>query len=1000
MTLIPRSHQWIVGICSIIFDIDVGQRTEHLVPEGCLSKEEQHDVAFHSFPDSMSMELHARTSIKDSTFFFRVRRRGKLPNGTLAATPLAESVDGESGSGTDGSAASSPGTIAKAHADSDNAKHGEEQTNSSDGEERSKEERFLYGFVFCRQRQDASLRRGGEQMSVVVLAEHPLSSVLQPLSVVAGHQYFGSPGKGALQQVYDEVCRWPCPVAGAQLQLPVAFTPLTARLPAWNTLPHPSTLTAPEQYGNNTLPFLRSTSVRTMPLPAGPSLGGTSYRRIPSQTDDGSAQVLVGVPGIRTSSGMSGALSTASSAASGLLSPSGSAPVLPPLGSPAATAAALAASPFLSSSGGVQAAQIAVAPAQQHLERAGSSCGGTDSTGLATQRMSSSAEVSLSPSGIAPTSSGGGGGANSAGNLSLSGINSSAARGEIAATGSLRQISGLLAEGGCSPAAVPIYPVVAVVGPGGGPVPTHQRSRSSVQVPSRSSSYAGALDDAAQTANNSNGGGRTPQGQHELPEDQGGSRGGASQGYRRTPSTSQIGAVDGAAIHGAFHEVDVYTPLSAHLPRLWQLWEMTLLGRALLLVAPTPGETSAGVAALLSLVAPLPYAADFRPYYCIHDTAFSRMASGVLPGPEARDVPTLLGVTNLYFIRALPHWPNVLSIGKREGAVAAVQPSGSLAASISRANAAVQALRQRTQGASVLMSGHTEALWSTYKPLCRPDQALLQKLMLPKPGDVKSKVARIAFVNSDLIRRHFAELTTAFLAPFSRYFEPDPANDGRVPGWNSEEFLFGLRSGGVPLPQPLLDRVGSPSATVELYARFTSCLNFAAWFAARRRHVAHLIAPSWPRKGGTSKEGGHGSANGRDDSVGGSAGTLRGKGMAAMPEGGEEDEEGGIASWFSSAAQHLDEVKLIGLFFSVEQQLMEAQVEAASPDAPDEAPATVSRLQREMTMLFFGARMPEELQLTCVSSPARRALLSSLPLTAGQMARMQQLLDMLQVGGK
>jgi hypothetical protein len=58
--------------------------------------------------------------------------------------------------------------------------------------------------VFCRQRQDASLRRGGEQISVVVLAEHPLSSVLLPLAVVAGHQYFGSPGRPALQQVGAE----------------------------------------------------------------------------------------------------------------------------------------------------------------------------------------------------------------------------------------------------------------------------------------------------------------------------------------------------------------------------------------------------------------------------------------------------------------------------------------------------------------------------------------------------------------------------------------------------------------------------------------------------------------------------------------------------------------------------------------------------------------------------------------------------------------------------
>lgn len=98
-------------------------------------------------------------------------------------------------------------------------------------------------------------------------------------------------------------------------------------------------------------------------------------------------------------------------------------------------------------------------------------------------------------------------------------------------------------------------------------------------------------------------------------------------------------------------QLDVFTPLAAHLQRLWTLWEMTLLGRALMVVAPTPGETSTTVAALLALVAPLPYALDFRPYFCIHDTAFARLAAGVMPGPEARDVPSLIGVTNLYFIR-------------------------------------------------------------------------------------------------------------------------------------------------------------------------------------------------------------------------------------------------------------------------------------------------------------------------------------------------------------
>jgi hypothetical protein len=50
-------------------------------------------------------------------------------------------------------------------------------------------------YVFCRQRQDESLRRGGEQASVVVLAVQPLGSVLLPLSQAAGHAYFS---EGAL----------------------------------------------------------------------------------------------------------------------------------------------------------------------------------------------------------------------------------------------------------------------------------------------------------------------------------------------------------------------------------------------------------------------------------------------------------------------------------------------------------------------------------------------------------------------------------------------------------------------------------------------------------------------------------------------------------------------------------------------------------------------------------------------------------------------------------
>lgn len=55
-------------------------------------------------------------------------------------------------------------------------------------------------FVFCRQRQDERLRRGGEQKSIVVLSEQPYSSALTPLAQYAGPLYFNV-GQTALDEV-------------------------------------------------------------------------------------------------------------------------------------------------------------------------------------------------------------------------------------------------------------------------------------------------------------------------------------------------------------------------------------------------------------------------------------------------------------------------------------------------------------------------------------------------------------------------------------------------------------------------------------------------------------------------------------------------------------------------------------------------------------------------------------------------------------------------------
>lgn len=55
-------------------------------------------------------------------------------------------------------------------------------------------------FVYCRQRQDDRLKRGGEQKSLVLLSLYPFTHALSQVSQWAGPLYFNQ-GLSALQEV-------------------------------------------------------------------------------------------------------------------------------------------------------------------------------------------------------------------------------------------------------------------------------------------------------------------------------------------------------------------------------------------------------------------------------------------------------------------------------------------------------------------------------------------------------------------------------------------------------------------------------------------------------------------------------------------------------------------------------------------------------------------------------------------------------------------------------
>ncbi|KAK9831905.1 hypothetical protein WJX81_007718 [Elliptochloris bilobata] len=637
--------EWCLAICSVVFDIDRGQLVECCYPSAALSAKELAAIAFHAFPDSMSMEMHSRSSVRDSTFFFRIRR----------------CVSPHAASGGRGEAPRLAGAAAAAD---------EEQRYDSE------EAEFLYGFVYCRQRTDERLRRGGEQKSVVVLATVPHSSVLRPLSQHAGALYFNR-GPAALAEVYAEVLDWEPPTCAGR--------PVVA-------------------------------------------LGG------------------VALP--------------AAVAASALLPPP--------------------------------------------------------------------------------------------------------------------------ARGGAEAAAHPADPLPLVAG-------------------------------------------------------------------ANTP-------------RGAFFEVDVWTPLREVAEQAWVLWELAVLAQPLLVVAPSPGECSATVAALVALVTPLPFAADFRPYFTIHDPAFARMAGGQLPSGANR-LPCLLGITNLYILKAVPAWPNVLSTGTRpappqrggaapaNGSAAAAAPpaseadrangspgSGGIRSSgigvgrLARLNAA---MRKRAVGAQALLTEHIAALWLAYKPLTRPDRALLERMVPSTERDSSAKAAAAA--NTAALRRHFAALTAALLAPFAPYLEPAPPPPGNapvplggpphLPAFSHAAFLEALPRAALSLV--LTERFASQAALVAFYRRLLESPNFLAWFERRRGAAWAWQAAEW---------------------------------VEAARERGEGPDVAGRP-----------DVEMVEAFSEHERRLEAALAAARAPASPPEAAARVAALRRGLGALF--AQMPRDLQQAILSVPSRAALL-------------------------
>ncbi|XP_037086602.1 protein DENND6B-like [Pollicipes pollicipes] len=267
------------------------------------------------------------------------------------------------------------------------------------------------------------------------------------------------------------------------------------------------------------------------------------------------------------------------------------------------------------------------------------------------------------------------------------------------------------------------------------------------------------------------------------------------------------------------HEPDLFSALQPLLAHAQLLWELVITAEPLVVMATTPAVCSHVVQALVSLVWPLRYCGDYRPFFTIHDTDFKDLTQ--LGGSQAPP-PVILGVTNPFFAKTLQQWPHILRIGG---------PAGGRLAGTTQKN-------KIRKGGSLKTVDSKPGLYTQYKPFLQRDKTIQGKLQRGQATE------RPQEAQSALLRRYLLELTQSFVLPLERYIatlmplqrsiSPYKAAPVMRP-FNPDDFCQRLGDSGPQLT------TGIKGDWVGLYRRFFRSTNFSHWFNERHDDISRKL---------------------------------------------------------------------------------------------------------------------------------------------------------------
>ncbi|XP_055857849.1 protein DENND6A [Episyrphus balteatus] len=299
-------------------------------------------------------------------------------------------------------------------------------------------------------------------------------------------------------------------------------------------------------------------------------------------------------------------------------------------------------------------------------------------------------------------------------------------------------------------------------------------------------------------------------------------------------------------------EIDVFRSLSCVISNVYTLWELVLTAEPIVVIGSSPADTSHMVQSLVSLIAPLEFCAESRPYFTIHDSEFKEFTrEQQQQGQSATTtVPPgiIIGVTNPFFVKLLKDWPHMIRIPMNDcfnltSHLAATTPTSSSSSvpktssftGTSSSSSSSAAANKRINSST---NDNAVGLITKYKPFLKKDKALIKKILI----GVNTK--RPEHVQSALLRRNFLELTQSFMIPLERYMaslmplqrDISPFKSAPSPNqFKQDDFLATLDQSGPHLTSPLKGNWKS------LYQRFFNSPNFKGWYETRHKELQRTL---------------------------------------------------------------------------------------------------------------------------------------------------------------